>query len=48
MIMAWLVNSMEVEIGRTYMFLSTAKEIWDAVAETFSDLGNSAQLYEMK
>jgi len=30
-LMAWLINSMEVKIGRTYLFYKTAKEVWDAV-----------------
>ena len=37
-VMAWLVTSIDLEIGQTYMFLSTTKEMWDAVNETFSDL----------
>ena len=48
MIMSWLVNSMEQEIGQTYLFLPTAKDLWDAVTETYSDLGNSAQIYDLK
>ena len=31
MIMAWLWNSMTLEISVTCMFLTTAKNIWDAV-----------------
>jgi len=26
-VMAWLINSMELKIGRTYMFFNTAHEI---------------------
>lgn len=26
-VQAWLINSMDVEIGRTYLFLPTAKEL---------------------
>ncbi|KAH9657194.1 retrovirus-related pol polyprotein from transposon RE1 [Citrus sinensis] len=48
MIMSWLVNSMEQEIGQTYLFLPTAKDLWDVVTETYSDLGNSAQIYDLK
>ena len=48
MIFSWLVNSMELEIGQTYMYLSTAKQLWDAVNEMYSDLGNSLQVYELK
>ena len=39
---------MELEIGQTYMYLSTAKQLWDAVNEMYSDLGNSVQVYELK
>ncbi|GAV91134.1 UBN2_3 domain-containing protein, partial [Cephalotus follicularis] len=28
-VMAWLINSMESQISRTYIFLWTAKAIWD-------------------
>ena len=48
MVMAWLINSMEAAIGQTYLFLPTAKDLWDAVQETYSDLGNAAQMFEIK
>lgn len=48
MIMFWLVNSMEPKIGQTYMFLTIAEEIWEVVGETYSNFGNSAQIYEIK
>ncbi|KZV18803.1 hypothetical protein F511_37198 [Dorcoceras hygrometricum] len=48
MVMAWLINSMEPPIGRTYLFLPTAKDIWEAVRETYSDLENSSQIYDLK
>ena len=48
MILAWLVNSMEPEISQTYMHLSTAKQLLDVVNDTYSDLGNSSQVYELK
>ncbi|KAJ0103063.1 hypothetical protein Patl1_05957 [Pistacia atlantica] len=31
MVMAWLVNSMEEEIGANFMCFSTTKELWDNV-----------------
>ncbi|XP_052190011.1 uncharacterized protein LOC127799834 [Diospyros lotus] len=46
--MAWLINSMEPKIGRTYLFYKTAKEVWDAVQELYSDLKNTAQCFEIK
>jgi len=36
MVTAWLVNSMKPSIGKTYMFLPTAEDVWDAVRETYS------------
>ncbi|KAE8732721.1 homogentisate phytyltransferase 1 [Hibiscus syriacus] len=43
MIMSWLINSIDPSVGRTYLFLPTAHDIWNAVNETYSDLGNVAQ-----
>ncbi|KAK9085659.1 hypothetical protein Sjap_026070 [Stephania japonica] len=48
MIMSWLINSMDSSIGRTYLFLPTAHDIWTAVNETYSDLGNAGQWFELK
>lgn len=48
MIMAWLINSMEPEIGQVHLFLHTAKAIWDTVAATYSNRGNSAQVFALK
>ncbi|TXG49302.1 hypothetical protein EZV62_025177 [Acer yangbiense] len=36
MIMSWLWNSMQLEISDTYMFLTTAKYIWEAVKQSYS------------
>lgn len=44
-IMAWLINSMEQKIGRTYLFYKTAKKVWDAVQEIYSDLENTALVF---
>ena len=46
--MAWLINSMEPRIGRTYLFYKTAKEIWDSVQDMYSDLENSSQCFEIR
>lgn len=47
MVTAWLINSMDPVIGKSYMFLPTARDVWDAVRETYSDLDNHSQLYEL-
>ena len=48
MIMAWLWNSMIPEISDTCMFLATAKDIWDAIQQTYSKARDAAQVYEVK
>jgi len=48
MVMSWLWNSMLTEISDSIMFLSTAKEIWDAVKETYSKVHDAARIYEIK
>lgn len=46
--MAWLINSMEPNISLTYLLLKSAKDIWDAVKENYSDLENASQVFEIK
>lgn len=48
LIMSWLINSMEPTIGKLYLFLPTAKDVWDAVRDCYSDLENSSQIYDLK
>jgi hypothetical protein len=48
MVMSWLWNSMLPEISDTCMFLGTAKDIWDAVCQTYSKVHDAAQIYEIK
>ena len=48
MIMAWLWNSMTPKISDTCMFLATAKDIWDAIQQTYSKARDAAQVYEVK
>ena len=48
MIMAWLWNSMTLEISNTCMFLATTKDIWDAIQQTYSKARDVAQVYEVK
>ncbi|KAK2433017.1 putative mitochondrial protein [Trifolium repens] len=47
-IMAWLWNSMDPDISDTCMFLSTAKEIGDAMEQSYSKAKDAAQVYEVK
>ena len=39
---------MKPAIGKTYVFLSTAKDVWDAIWETYSDIENASQIFEIK
>ncbi|RVW64179.1 hypothetical protein CK203_046335 [Vitis vinifera] len=48
MIMAWLWNSMILEISDTCMFLATAKDIWNAIQQTYSKARDAAQVHEVK
>lgn len=48
MVIAWLVNSMKPSIGKTYLFLSTTKDVWDAIRETYFDDKNPSQIFEIK
>jgi transposase InsO family protein len=47
MVMTWLVNSMTEEIGANYLCYATAKDLWEGVAEMYSDLDNQSQIYEL-
>ena len=43
-----LINSMKPVIGKMYIFLPTAKDVWDAIWETYSDVENASQIFELK
>ena len=47
-IMSWLWNNMQPEISHTCMFLSTAKEIWDFVCHTYSNVRDATQMLVLK
>ena len=47
-IMKLPVYSMELEIGQCFLFLSTSKQLWDVVSETYSNLHNSAQVFDIE
>ncbi|RVW65335.1 hypothetical protein CK203_058129 [Vitis vinifera] len=40
MIMSWLINSMNNDIGENFLLFGTAKDIWDAAKETYSSSEN--------
>ena len=43
-----LINSMKSAIWETYMFLLMAKDVWDVIWETYSDVENASQIFEFK
>ena len=48
LVMAYLVNSMIDSIARGYLFLDIAAKIWEAAKDTYSQVGNDAQIYELQ
>ena len=48
LVMSWLINSMQLQISRGYLLLNTAQKIWSAVSQTYSQVGNDAQIYELR
>ena len=48
MVMSWLINSMNPHISQVFLFLPSARNLWDAATETYSYLENTAHLYEFK
>jgi hypothetical protein len=48
MIMSWLRNSIMPEVYGPYIFFVTAKDIWDAVRQTYSKVKDAALIYEIK
>lgn len=39
---------MKPEINHHYLLLKIAKQIWDLVVETYSEMGNTVKVYELK
>lgn len=42
------MNSMKPSIGKNYLFMPTARDIWEAVREMYSDAEDSSQIFEIK
>lgn len=45
MLMSWLINSMVLDIGENVLLYSSAKEIWEAVRNTYSARDNTSELF---
>ena len=48
LVMSWLWNSMVPKISYTVMFLTAAKDIWEAVKFTYTKVHNATQIYEIR
>lgn len=48
MVKSWLINSMDPKLIGNYIRFTTAKAIWDAIAMTYFDGGDTSQVYDLK
>ena len=48
LVIVWLINSMELAIGKPHLFLPTAKDVWEAVRDCYSNLENLSQIFDLK
>lgn len=48
LVLAWLINSMEPQISRRYLWFDTAKDVWDVARSMYLDLGNASQMFEIR
>ena len=44
----WLINTMDSSLVSTFIWYPTTKEVWDAIAVTFFDGSDIAQVYELR
>ena len=44
----WLINTMDSSLVSTFIFYPTTKKVWDAIAVTFFDESDTAQVYELR
>ena len=45
--MGWIWHSLEPHVATTMEFCDTSKEIWDSLAESFSNQNNVSRIYEL-
>src|SRR2546430_8871082 len=43
----WMTSTMEPDVARSFLMMSTAKEVWDACKETYGNVTNIARVYEL-
>lgn len=48
MVKRWLLGSMKPEICDHYLFLDTAHQIWDSLAEAYLEVGHIAKVFDLR
>ncbi|KAK3031449.1 hypothetical protein RJ639_035272 [Escallonia herrerae] len=48
MVMSWLINTMDNEIGQNFLFYDTAYEVWTVTKETYFDNDYRVELFDIK
>ena len=48
MIMSWLWNSMQPETSGTCMFLTTTRDIWETIRQTYSKVRDASHIHKIK
>ena len=48
MLMSWLWSSMQPEVSKNYMFLSTTKDIWETVKRTYSNVQDASIVMRLR
>ncbi|GAV62153.1 UBN2_3 domain-containing protein [Cephalotus follicularis] len=48
LVMSWLLNSIEPALSPQFMMMDPAKDVWDAIAQQYSQGNNYAQAYEIR
>jgi len=48
MVMSWLINSMNNEVGENFILYEMTKEIWNVAKETYFDTKDIAEAFDIE
>ena len=48
LVSSWLINAMSTSLKKSFMYLPSAREIWEALRETYSTVGNRSRIFDIK
>lgn len=48
LVVSWLIHSMDAHLSAQYVMMTSAKEMWDALAQQYSHRNNYAQAFEIR